>query len=113
MNNQDTFDKVVKGLLKQGEKALEADTRVCLLRGVNGTKCAVGLLIEDSAYHPSWEKISIWEGDLHEYLEEQGFDVSFLGKLQVIHDQSEVGDWEDRLKELAKANNLTYRGEAA
>lgn len=49
MTEQEIFDKVAEHLQKQGHRALNEDG-VCVYRGKNGTKCAVGALIPDELY---------------------------------------------------------------
>lgn len=57
MNNQEIFDHVVHHLFKQGGPAIgvEGSYPGCAYRGANGTSCAVGCLIKDEFYHPSFE----------------------------------------------------------
>jgi hypothetical protein len=73
MTPQEVFDKTVEFLFEQGRPALEEWTendQICLYRGPDGTKCAVGLWMPDDAWHASINGITlddlIRENDLHE-----------------------------------------------
>ena len=50
---QEIFDKVAAHLLKQGRPAREEDC--CRYRTTDGLSCAVGCLIPDELYSPSFE----------------------------------------------------------
>lgn len=54
MNKQQVFDTVVAHLRKQGKQAVNNDSK-CVLRAPDGSKCAVGCLIPDNQYDPSFE----------------------------------------------------------
>jgi hypothetical protein len=54
LTNQEVFDKVAVYLLNQPERCEDFDEK-CLYRGPNGNKCAVGFLIPDELYQPSWD----------------------------------------------------------
>lgn len=60
MQPQEIFETVSKHLFNQGERAVKFDKEqkfyTCMYRGKNGTKCAVGVLIPDSMYHPKMER---------------------------------------------------------
>ena len=55
MEPQQIFNKVATHLLKQNKRSIDKGTDVCLYRGPNGTKCAVGVLIPDSLYLKTME----------------------------------------------------------
>ena len=57
--NLEQFDLVAKHLLTQGSQSLAADGRSCMYRGENGTKCAIGVVIADEFYDPSFEGASV------------------------------------------------------
>lgn len=112
--NQKTFNKVYRGLMKQGTKSLkhinendDISEITCAYRGVNGNKCAVGLLIPDSEYVPAMEKNLCYDGLVKENLEKHGHNPYFARRLQIIHDHSDVWHWENRLADLADEYNLT------
>lgn len=51
---QEIFNKVATHLLTQGKRSVASDGS-CMYRGPEGTKCAIGCLIEDDEYHPLLE----------------------------------------------------------
>lgn len=56
MEAQEIFDTVALHLLKQGRRTTNPDIpEMCVYRGANGTKCAVGVLIPDEAYDSMME----------------------------------------------------------
>lgn len=61
MNNQEAFNKVYKHFITDGNpRSLSVDNfnsaiEICAYRGGNGAKCALGCLIPDELYHPSFE----------------------------------------------------------
>jgi hypothetical protein len=56
MEAQEIFDTVATHLLKQGRRTTNPDIpEMCVYRGANGTKCAVGVLIPDEVYDPMME----------------------------------------------------------
>ena len=57
-NRQQAFDTMVRGLFQQGKVSMD-DNR-CLYRGPDGAKCAIGFLIPDQDYRPSFEGPSVW-----------------------------------------------------
>ena len=55
-NRSDVFNHVIEHLRKQGIKSLSSvDKEICAYRGEGGTMCAVGVLIADDEYNPSFE----------------------------------------------------------
>ena len=58
MTIQEIFDTVAVHLLKQGVRSVDLNN-VCLYRGPNGLKCAVGALIPDELYAPEIEGVSV------------------------------------------------------
>lgn len=56
INFQQIVEKSVKGVLMQGCRSLAAGSEdICAYRGINGSKCAIGHLIDDQYYDPSFE----------------------------------------------------------
>ena len=88
MNKQQTFDKVCRAVLRQGEPS-RSDYR-CMYRGPRGLKCAVGHLIEDDEYKKSWDRASpagVHQlEDLRSLMESKGHDIDLLRSLQIAHD---------------------------
>lgn len=110
MNRQEIFNKVVKHLLTQNERAVDKDG-FCSYKTHNGLKCAIGALIPDGhpAQHASCSvSMSFFaEYDLKEYLcIKDESDVSFLWALQRIHDGREPYEWDEALRDFAVRNEL-------
>ena len=68
-DRSDVFNYVVEHLRKQGCQSLSGEIGEdnCAYRGDGGTMCAVGVLISNDEYKPSWEGSSIYhliEADL-------------------------------------------------
>ena len=56
---KDIFNYVIDHLRKQGCQSLVDHEDNCAYRGKGGTMCAVGVLIADDEYNPTWEGNSI------------------------------------------------------
>lgn len=108
-SNQEAFDIVYRHLLTQNIKAMEpAENGMCVYRGSNGTKCAVGVLIPDELYSESMEGEG-YEGlmqisEVSEYFEFINPDI--LIELQKVHDDYSVNDWAKALEAVAHLYNL-------
>lgn len=114
MSNQEIFDRVATHLFTQGMQSIE--TRGCLYRGPNGTKCAVGCLIADEDYDPEMDSphrethvmALKTSGFLPPYL--QSANLTLLRELQDSHDGS--ANWasrdalRQRLENVVKFFNL-------
>ena len=55
VTTQDMFNTMVRHLIKQRVRSTQADGYSCAYRGVDGTMCAVGVLIADEHYHADLE----------------------------------------------------------
>lgn len=116
MTRQEIFDKVVKHLLKQGEKSAtirEDEGTRCLYRGPNGLMCAVGCLIPDEEYTDFMEDCPV--GGLPSYCTVGSFVYELVGEhrtllqdLQHIHDNYEVENWRHLLREYANDHCLEF-----
>ncbi|MGQ7794434.1 hypothetical protein ACUN0C_18670 [Faunimonas sp. B44] len=99
---QDTFDTVVRHLFAQGKQAHEYG--VCRYRTYDGLKCAVGCLIPDEDYDPSFE------GQLVDRLPIKLPHTNLLGELQDAHDN--IASWQSpnslvrRLAAIARYSTL-------
>jgi hypothetical protein len=94
--DQDIFDYVFEGLYKRGKRAYDNTHLACQYKTIDGSKCAVGMLITDEYYAKYGEVI---EGsniaDLRlSYVDEDrpliptlAQHSDLLGDLQEIHDQ--------------------------
>ena len=118
MTKQEVFNLVARALAKQGVKSIAAvdDPRfihmtennkpMCLYRGPNGTKCAIGHLIPDDKYTPDIEGENIY--NKQEVLPKGvGKHIDFLLELQDIHDEYPPEEWERQFALLADAHKLT------
>lgn len=115
MTKQEVFDKAVGGLLTQGCQSLKGGNKnECMYRGDNGTKCAVGHLIDDDNYRPNVEGHNIYAKEVQVALLASRVDITddeifeLLQSLQRIHDESSLDLWRERLEEIADYNNLTF-----
>lgn len=108
---QEQFDTVLFGIRKQGGPSKD-DSGTCRFRGVNGRKCALGHLISDDNYRPSYEPCSV------SYLVSAGvlpdIGAADAGAIQSIHDTSAIydetffGRWEEGMAAFATEHGLTY-----
>lgn len=85
---QKIFDTVATHLFTQGERSYDrSDPEVCLYRGPNGLKCAVGVLIPDELYDPEMEGLAAWHAIPHE--SDLFENIELLRSLQHVHDDQE------------------------
>ena len=117
-SDQETFDKVVAHLRKQGCKSIKNGQ--CRYRNDTGNSCAAGCLIPDNDYNPLMEGCSVIVGggsytnlspnDLlaTNYFKDNGYNLELLRSLQEVHDNSNVEFWERRLSDIAIKYNLKY-----
>lgn len=111
-SQQEVFDLVVNHLREQGCKSI-GENGVCLYRGSNGTKCAVGVLIPDNLYILEMEGKSILElKTKYYYLRPRLYHSKLLMELQRVHDDYSTEEWEKRFEEVAKEFNLEYSAKA-
>jgi hypothetical protein len=122
--NNNTDEKLFRisadHLISQGKKSIRIDSRNkerCAYRGVDGTKCAIGVLIDDEHYEPYMEYISVESegenglairdaiGDTHDDFD---FNISMLVRLQRIHDTKDVSDWPNALIDLANKYRINW-----
>lgn len=123
LTKQEVFDKVVIGLRKQGCRSYLSDEDTCAYRGVDGRKCAAGILILDEFYSSDlegetiptiWPRLSIYKD--HRYKIGQALISSgvnpahflFIRSLQQIHDEERPGHWEQRWSALAFDEGVKY-----
>jgi hypothetical protein len=99
----DAFQKVKKALLKQKEKSWRY--HMCVYRGPNGTKCAVGFLLPDAEYNMEFEMLTLEEVRAgSETLKRYSLD--FLTAIQRIHDKSPVDNWPEKFEAMEKELEL-------
>jgi hypothetical protein len=109
-NEIDLVKKIRDGFVAQGgpsfdpERALTSKTGGCMYRGPGGSKCAVGLLIDDAYYSPDLEGkamenslvLEAIERSVGRSLTEQ--EIYTLAKLQEQHDyNAEEPDFLDKM----------------
>jgi len=122
MAKQRMFNKVAKHLLTQKKKSRtrKANTwddrmsTLCLYRGKDGLKCAIGCLIPNKLYDKGMEDNSVDElltkwPKLNKLFEinSKRWVLDFLEELQLIHDQSHPNSWRNKLAELAEQHELS------
>ncbi len=119
MNKQEIFNRVAIHLLTQNRKALDGGT--CVHLTYDGCRrCAIGCLIPDEhnalKYRGSVVALLFRYPDLTELWGVDGSlantraqhlpDVTFLSRLQTIHDNDPVKEWKQHLWEFAENWNL-------
>lgn len=117
MTDQELFDKVAKHLLTQkirsvGLYSKGAPVMQCMYRGPNGLKCAVGCIIPDELYDPSFEGKAINSLKISNALIDAGIvsegQILLLAELQSLHDVSSPNNWDHQLRVLARAAHLEF-----
>lgn len=112
MTKQEIFTKVARHLLKQNAQStkLGMNGLICLYRGPEGRKCAVGVLIPNRLYSKDLEGITSLDAALRSVLLRVGIrgpQVNFVHELQVIHDELEPAEWLAALTQVARYHTLT------
>jgi hypothetical protein len=104
ISKQETFNLVYRGLAAQGFQQSKAPVNavmfVCAYRGIEGRKCAVGLIITDQEYGPDMECLpvaTLWDRGLSSLMPHDRF---LLRDLQNAHD---IGENPDMMKALLQA----------
>lgn len=109
---QETFDTVVNHLLTQNERSESTDPScpMCLYRGPNGLKCAIGCLIPDDLYQKDMDNGNLGLNSVLLTIGNNGYPIHDFpyGELQGIHDQLEPECWPRALAELADEYDLIY-----
>ena len=108
MDNQQIFDKAVKGLASQGfKRSMRSGTKECAYRGEGCRRCAIGWLIPNSNYSTKLEgKTSVYI-DVRQAAGLKHDQQAFARRLQDAHDyaKNEYGVKENLL-EVASSFNL-------
>jgi hypothetical protein len=114
MTKQETFNIVVEHLRKQNAKALNSIGK-CVYLAPDGKMCAAGVLIPKEDYKPEFDSDGSTFYNAHglttlgEILEcQEGHDLDLVTDLQMIHDSSNVENWEDGFYQVAQYHNLSY-----
>jgi len=111
MTEQELFDIVYKHLMSQNAKSMMARAAgpgfICAYRGNDGLMCAIGVLIPDEDYRADMERFSaqnlLVKGACLNHLASHH---RLIDKLQGIHDNYPVKDWDRGLRETAVAFGL-------
>ena len=94
VTTQDMFNTMVRHLIKQRVRSTQANGYGCAYRGVDGTMCAVGVLIADEYYRARLETNSASSSCVRAAVEasiKRGLtagEVQLLCEMQSIHDAS-------------------------
>lgn len=105
---QEVFDQVKNHLLRQGDKA-RSDVNPkwgSAYKNKQGKVCAVGCLMAEDEYCPSFEGKYWYELVLEDLAPSTHFDL--ISSLQSIHDNLPASLWERALKSLAEKEKLNY-----
>jgi hypothetical protein len=110
MTPQEIFDKVAVHLLTQNRVSMNEKNDLCAYRGVDGLKCAVGVLIPDEFYSPEIEttgaeNLPEWVWKAMDIDQTEG-NVELLDRLQRTHDDFGPESWVADLKKVAEDFNL-------
>tara|TARA_B110000908_G_scaffold160700_1_gene204174 strand:+ start:514 stop:861 length:348 start_codon:yes stop_codon:yes gene_type:complete len=108
MSVREIFYKVEKHLLKQNEKSMDTDVFGCMYRSNGGLSCAVGCLMTDDIYRPSFEGESVRDSSIMEALtpivgvneDKRVLKLYLLRELQVVHDESQPTCWASNLAKI-------------
>lgn len=131
MDIQNTFDTIVRHLFEQVYASVKAprSNSACAYRGINGARCAVGVIIADEDYRPEMDTAAttsvehilarVAHGDygsvpsLHRLAL---MPLGFLNDMQTAHDRAlprrnpdpefdrerTIGNWVQRMRDCAK-----------
>lgn len=115
MTLQQILDKVTAHLLTQNRRSLHRGIRGFgpAYRGIDGTMCAVGVLIHNDHYNPLLEGGAAQSIRMREALRLSGIDTNhdtllFLSHLQAVHDNYDPENWEGYLREIAEEYGLQF-----
>ena len=110
MSVREIFYKVEKHLLKQNERSLKTSDSGsgCMYRSNGGLSCAVGCLMTDDIYRPSFEGESVRDSSIMEALtpivgvneDKRVLKLFLLRELQKVHDEGSVVDWAGGLAKI-------------
>lgn len=111
MSEQEVFDAVCNHLLTQRQRSTkprEDSSPYCAYRGEGGLKCAAGIFIPDNLYLPDMEG-TVWGSSIYHYRISENH-KGLIRKMQYIHDDTPVDDWEVELKAYAEEYGLVFNG---
>lgn len=90
---QEAFDKMARGVIKQGKQAVkpDGDTMTCVLRTKDGLRCAIGQMIPAKQYRKWFEDLGL--DDLAKIIPAlRELDFNFLHDVRSAHDNSDEGE---------------------
>ena len=88
---QQTFNKIISGLVKQGRAAYDPD-KGCQYLTADGDKCAAGQLIPKGKYKSSMEGKNLYSNDIRRLFKSFGHNTELVMECQVAHDNVEPGE---------------------
>lgn len=112
MTSQQFFDRVATHLLTQKQRSYDPRRAECRYRGPAGLQCAIGCLIPDEAYHPSFEGWNAWADTAESRAIRRAAgirgrkQVGLATNLQQVHDLDEPTVWASCLREVAGDHGL-------
>jgi hypothetical protein len=112
VKNSVLFNKVAKHLLKQNAKSISGPDGDCLYHGPNKLRCAVGCLIPFSFDTSDIEGMDVASLSAHCDMEQFGVtddNIDLLNPLQNIHDNYKPSLWRNKLKKLAKEQEIEWK----
>lgn len=110
---QTIFDKIINHLDNQKKKSIEEN--LCMYRGPNGLKCAIGVLIDDKHYYDDLETLPATHSEVVQclrlsgnYIEHDNKFTELLQDCQFIHDYYGARAWKEKFKVVAEKFNLIF-----
>lgn len=110
MTPQEIFDTVATHLFTQGRRSMH--NGICVYRGENNLKCAVGILIPDSVYTPWMDSKSPYGLDVYSLIRKFhkelpvwfGQNKALLLDLQEVHDAED--NWQKSVRMQESLQNI-------
>lgn len=106
---QSIYDKVTRGLLKQGRKA-EDEPGSCVLRNEDGLRCAIGQLVSKAKYSADMEELVPLVSPNNKLARAAGLrtdrQIELVSELQQAHDGVAPHMWPYRFAAIAEQFNL-------
>lgn len=109
-NEQKVFNRVYRGLAKQGwKKALDQRWNSCQLLDDAGNRCAIGHLVPiKDLREREWDENDLDTKEIVALAKKLGVDRDFLRQLQGEHDNGDSGRaMRERFRLFAQERNLT------
>lgn len=94
---EEVFEYIRHHLLTQMKRCVD-DKGDCLYRNKQGLKCAAGCLIADDEYDPNMEYKKWYSLVIEKFVPKEHREL--IRKMQYIHDDTPVSDWELVLNEV-------------